>query len=353
MVGRALRRGASVSCPEAARGAPGPPPPGPPPLPCAALAASLPPPFLVKPGLARTVAILAAIVLGALLPQAAAAAWLIRWLVVGMLFVVFLQTRFSRDALHRTHALLLAANLAIAAAAWALGYLVGGREVALAAFFCGITPTATAAPVITGFLGGRVPYVVAAFLLSNLVIAALLPVILPFVLGHPTPDAFAQITRSVGGVVFAPLALAWLVRRLHPAAALWPKRLGNVTFGAWVTAIFLITAHASAFLRHQTNLSPSVLFAVAALSLLTCIASFAFGRLIGGRAFAPEASQALGQKNTTFTIYLAMTYANPLVALGPTFYVLWHNLWNSWQLHRHHRRPPPPATITPAAPAPS
>jgi BASS family bile acid:Na+ symporter len=307
----------------------------------------------VKPGLARTVAILAAIVLGALLPQAAAAAWLIRWLVVGMLFVVFLQTRFSRDALHRTHALLLAANLAIAAAAWALGYLVGGREVALAAFFCGITPTATAAPVITGFLGGRVPYVVAAFLLSNLVIAALLPVILPFVLGHPTPDAFAQITRSVGGVVFAPLALAWLVRRLHPAAALWPKRLGNVTFGAWVTAIFLITAHASAFLRHQTNLSPSVLFAVAALSLLTCIASFAFGRLIGGRAFAPEASQALGQKNTTFTIYLAMTYANPLVALGPTFYVLWHNLWNSWQLHRHHRRPPPPATITPAAPAPS
>jgi BASS family bile acid:Na+ symporter len=143
------------------------------------------------------------------------------------------------------------------------------------------------------------------------------------------------------------------VRRLLPAAALWPKRLGNVTFGAWVTAIFLITAHASEFLRHQTHLSPTVLFEVAALSLLTCIASFTLGRLIGGRAFAPEASQALGQKNTTFTIYLAMTYANPLVALGPTFYVLWHNLWNSWQLHRHHRRPPPPATLTPTAPTPS
>jgi BASS family bile acid:Na+ symporter len=37
-----------------------------------------------------------------------------------------------------------------------------------------------------------------------------------------------------------------------------------------------------------------------------------------------------------------MTYANPLVALGPTFYVLWHNLWNSWQLHRRHRRAAPP-----------
>ena len=72
-----------------------------------------------------------------------------------------------------------------------------------------------------------------------------------------------------------------------------------------------------------------MLFAVAALSLLTCVASFALDRLIGGRAFAREASQSLGQKNIPFTIYLAMTYANPLVALGPTFDVLWLNLWNS------------------------
>ena len=68
------------------------------------------------------------------------------------------------------------------------------------------------------------------------------------------------------------------------------------------------------------------------------MASFALGRWIGGREFPAEASQALGQKNTTFTIYLALTYASPLVALGPTFYVVWHNLWNSWQLHRAGRR---------------
>lgn len=294
----------------------------------------------MKPGISRTVAILSAILLGALVPQAHAGAWLVRWLVIGMLFVVFLQTRLSRESLHRSHAVLLAANFAIGAAAWGVGWLVGGRDVALAAFFCGITPTATAAPVITSFLGGRVSYVVAAFMLSNLIVAALLPVMLPLVLGRPTPDAFADVMRSVGGLVFAPLVVAWLVRRLHPAASLWPKRLGNVTFAAWVTAIFLITANASAFLRHQTNLSPSILLEVAALSLLTCIASFTLGRLIGGRDYAAEASQSLGQKNTTFTIYLAMTYANPLVALGPTFYVLWHNLWNSWQLHRHRTAPP-------------
>ena len=148
----------------------------------------------------------------------------------------------------------------------------------------------------------------------------------------------AQVTRSVGLLVFAPLVLAWLIRRLHPAAARWHQHLGNLTFSAWVTAIFLITANASEFFHHQTQLSSTVLVEVAAVSLLICVVNFTVGRLIGGREFPREASQALGQKNTTFTIYLAMTYANPLIALGPTCYVLWHNLWNSWQLHRHQHR---------------
>jgi BASS family bile acid:Na+ symporter len=251
---------------------------------------------------------------------------------------VFLQTRVTRDAFHRTHAYLLAANLALGATAWAAGYFIGGRDLALAAFFCGITPTATAAPVITGFLGGRVAFVVAAVLLSNLIIAALLPLILPIVLGRPTPEAFGQVTTSVATVMFAPLLLAWLVRKLHPPAAAWPKKLGNLTFALWVTAIFLITANASHFFRTQTGLPRTLVAEVALASLAACAASFSLGRLIGGRDFPREASQSLGQKNTTFTIYLALTYANPLVALGPTFYVLWHNLWNSWQLHRH--RPP-------------
>ena len=71
---------------------------------------------------------------------------------------------------------------------------------------------------------------------------------------------------------------------------------------------------------------------------LVCAANFAVGRLLGGKKFSREASQALGQKNTTLTIYLALTYASPLIALGPTFYVIWHNLWNSWQLHRHGKK---------------
>ena len=290
----------------------------------------------MKPGILRTAALLSAFLLGGLLPQAHVAAGAIRWLIMGMLFVVFLQTRFSREALHRSHLVLLVANLAVGFAAWSTGWLVGGRDIALGAFFAGITPTATAAPVIVFLLNGQVAYVVAAFLLTNIVIAALLPVMLPLVLGHPTPEVFGQVSRSVGLVVFVPLLLAWLVRALYPPAARWPARLNNFSFGTWATTIFLITANASQFLRTQAGLSRTIVVEIALASLLTCAANFALGRLIGGREFGREASQSLGQKNTTFTIYLAMTYASPLIALGPTFYVLWHNLWNTWQLHRHH-----------------
>ncbi|MBL9201033.1 MAG: hypothetical protein JNL39_11030 [Opitutaceae bacterium] len=286
-------------------------------------------------GLSRTAAILSALTLGALVPQASALAWMIRWLVMAMLFLVFLQTRLTRAALSGTHLALLAANVALGFAAWGAGWLMGGRDVALAGFFCGITPTAIAAPVIIGFLKGRVEFVVGAFLLTNVTIAALMPLILPLVLGRATPEAFAQVLGSVGIVVFLPMALAWAVRAVHPAAGHWPSRLRNVSFGLWVISMFFIAANASAFIRANTGIPRLVLAEIAGVSLLSCVASFALGRVIGGREFPREASQALGQKNTTFTIYLALAYASPVVALGPTFYVVWHNLWNSWQLHRH------------------
>ena len=85
-----------------------------------------------------------------------------------------------------------------------------------------------------------------------------------------------------------------------------------------------------------------LLAGIAGSTALVCAANFALGRVIGGREFGREASQALGQKNTTFTIWLALTYASPLVALGPTCYVLWHNLWNSWQLHQAGKVVEPP-----------
>jgi BASS family bile acid:Na+ symporter len=291
----------------------------------------------MKPGFIRTAALLLAMLLGGLLPQAYVFKEKIPWLVAGMLFIVFLQTRLVRGALRPGHFLLLAVNVAMGFAGWGLGTVVGGADVGRAAFFAGITPTATAAPVIMSFLGGRVEYVVAAFLLTNLAIVALLPALLPLVLGQPSPELFQQVLGTVVLVVLVPMGLAWGVRTVHARAAAWPHRLRNVSFGAWLAAVFLAMANASQFLRTQP-VRPAVLGRIAVVTALVCAANFALGRVVGGRHFGREGSQALGQKNTALTIALAIHYAGPLVALGPTFYVVWHNLWNSWQLHRAARR---------------
>ncbi len=292
----------------------------------------------MKPGLLRTVALTLGMGLGGLMPGAYAAAGAIRWLIMAMLFLVFLETRLSRAALRVNHAILLGANLVLGFAAWGLGWLAGGREVALAAFFAGITPTATAAPIVISFLRGRVDYVVAAFLITNLIIALLLPGVLPLVLGQATPDVFEQVLGTVGLVVFAPLAAAWMLRALFPGAAAWSPRLRNLSFAMWVIALFLITSNAAHFLHTHPELTRLALAPIALTTGAVCALNFAVGWLIGGREFPREASQSLGQKNTTLTIYLALVYASPLVALGPTCYVVWHNLWNTWQIHRSRHR---------------
>lgn len=297
-------------------------------------------------GLGRTAAIIIAFILGALIPQAHVAAGAIRWIIMGMLFVVFLGTSWTNHGLRPSHALLLAANFLMAFVGFGLGWIVGGRDVALAGFFAGIAPTAAAAPVIISFMRRDVTYVTAAFILTNIIVAAVLPILLPWVLGEIDPTLFVRIAGTVALLIFTPLGLALVIRRLHPAAAAWPARLRNVSFAAWVANLFLVMANASHFLRSQPDISRLVLVEIAAVSLVICAVNFALGRLIGGRGHAAEASQCLGQKNTSFTLWLALAYASPLTALGPTFYILWHNLWNGWQLHLVSR-PKPANTPTP------
>lgn len=289
-------------------------------------------------GLARTAAILLAFLIGALVPQAHVFSNAIQWIIMGMLFVVFLGVSWTGGGLRRSHAALLAVNLLMSAVGYGLGWLAGGREVALAGFFAGIAPTAAAAPVIVSFMRRDVAYVTAAFILTNIAVALLLPFILPMVVGAADPSLFIRVAQSVAQLIFAPLALAWLVRRIFPESARWPAKLRDVSFGAWVVNLFLVMANASHFLRTQPDLSRLVLVEIALVSLAVCAANFAVGRLLGGRTHDAEASQSLGQKNTSFTLWLALAYASPLSALGPTCYILWHNLWNSWQLHRSHRK---------------
>lgn len=286
----------------------------------------------------RPILLLSAFAVGIAVPQAHIFSPLIPWFIRFMLLILFLQIDFHEFRLRRSHFFILALNLLIGVGAWKILTALGYPTLGLAAFFVGITPTGTAAPVVTGFLGRKVEYVVTSFILNTLGVAASLIFLMPMVLGEATPTVFFDVAEKIGGVVFLPFLLAMILRRFCPVSRAWPKRLKMAVFIAWVLVLTIIISGASYYIRTTPNVSWMKLFEIAGISLALCVLNFVAGYWVGEPENRREASQSLGQKNTSITIWLAAAYANPLVALGPTLYVLWHNSWNAIQLEEYARR---------------
>ena len=285
----------------------------------------------------RPILLFSSFVVGFLVPGIHQLSPLIPWFIRFMLLVLFLRIDFRAVGLRRSHFFVLALNLALGLAAWKLLTALGYPTLGLVAFFVGIAPTGTAAPVVTGFLGRKVEYVATSFVLNTLGVAVALIFLMPLVLGKATPTVFFDVAGKIGGVVFLPLILALILRAFWPQTKNWPKKLQMVVFLSWISVLTIIIAGASHYLRTTPGVSWLEILEVGGVSLALCVLNFVAGYWVGEPENRREASQSLGQKNTSITIWLAMAYANPLVALGPTIYVLWHNGWNAIQLEEYAR----------------
>jgi BASS family bile acid:Na+ symporter len=139
-------------------------------------------------------------------------------------------------------------------------------------------------------------------------------------------------------VMLIPLILARLVPFLSTGAQSLVRRGKSFSFSIWLLNLFIISANASNFLRNQNSSSTLTLISIALISLVICIVNFGVGALLGGRGHWQEASQSLGQKNLSFVIWIALTFINPLVAMGPMFYILYHHLYNSWSIYQFEKQ---------------
>lgn len=285
----------------------------------------------------RTLALILAMGTGTLFPQAQSLSAYIPYLLVTMLFFAYLDISISRSSFQPSIFVLLFANMALPFLVFFLLRWVD-VDLALVGFITAVTPTAIAAPVLMSFLRGRVDYVVTAMLLTNIGIAIVIPFALPLVAGSSAEVSTREILPQVLLVMFVPLLLAGLARLLPAGTRALIKKGKTVTFPIWLLVLFAVTSKASAFIQSNAAVSGWLLVEIALISLVICSVNFGVGGWIGGPAFHREASQALGQKNNSFTIWIALTYLNPLVALGPTFYVVYHNLYNGFQLIENERK---------------
>ena len=297
----------------------------------------------------RTIVMFAVMAAGFFCPRAASLSFLIPWLIVVMMYMAMLRMKLSVRSFTTAHLRIFFANLLIALGAWAVMLLTGSRMLAETAFYLGVAPTATATPVVVTLLGGRGDYAVASFVITNFGMALLLPFLIPLVSGSAAPQLFWRVAGNVVLLVCVPLAAAKLTLFLSRGKLPPQGLLVKISFGIWLANIFLIISNASDYLRtHRSEIPGDTFLLIAVLSLVVCALNFLLGRFLDKRELRLEASQSLGQKNTSLTLFLAYEYAmNPLVALGPAFYVAWHNSWNAIQMAMVERRkksgsaPPP------------
>ena len=285
----------------------------------------------------KVLGLLLMIVLGIFFPQFGSLSFLIQYLLMAMLFLAFLDIELRPGSFHKGILWVVLANIAVAFTAY---WIVRpfNHDLALTAFITGIAPTAIAAPVIIGFLQGKVEFVAGAVLLGNVTMSLILPVALPFVVGDVVKISIWQVLKPVLVTMLIPLLLARASRLLSQNTQTQIRRGKAFSFALWLSALLISTAKASDFLRSDSSASTAIVLPIALVSLALCIINFSLGALLGGERFRQESSQSLGQKNNAFVIWVALTFINPLVAMGPTFYILYHNLYNSWQIYHFERR---------------
>ena len=113
---------------------------------------------------------------------------LVRWTLIVMVFLAALQLQFRDMRFRKEHFKSLLLNFAMALIPFFFVKIFFPEEILLAEilFFTGITPTATAAPVVTGLLNARIGFALTGFILSNVVVSLSLLLLLPMVSGNYT-----------------------------------------------------------------------------------------------------------------------------------------------------------------------
>jgi len=288
------------------------------------------------------------------------------WLIFFMLFFTFCKVNPLDLRLHKWHWVVLVTQIVLSLGSYIGVYLLtGNRILAQGLMLCFIMPTATAAPIIAGKMGGSIQNLTTFTLLSNFATAIIVPAVFPLV--NPLAEkafwpSFLLILRHISPLLLGPFFSAWALRLLYKwrtkSEFVLPVKIAVVPFYLWVCSIVVLTAVVTntTILNFQAQLSNMLI--LLACSFFICLLQFGLGKYIGYKlpaaskghdyqdvlinpAAAPKtmegvssitAGQAFGQKNTSLGVWMAQTYLNPLATLGAAAYIIWQNLFNSVQL---------------------
>lgn len=256
-----------------------------------------------------------------------------------MLFLTFCHVAVSDLRLNIWHVWLLLIQVGASSLFALIAMYTDGVVcvVAETAFCCLVCPTATASSIITAKLGGSIPKCSTYVILSNLMASVVIPLFVPLL--HPAnSESFISMFFALAcrffPLLMGPLFCAWIVRYFMPNLHKWLLDQHDWAFYLWLLALPMAVAVSTQAMVHS-NVSYVILLSMVVCSIVCCVLQFLIGRRVGFKyGDTATAGQALGQKNTTFIIWVAFTYLAPVYAVVGGLYAIWHNNINAYQLYR-------------------
>ena len=266
------------------------------------------------------------------------------------LFVTFCKVDFHQMRPHRWHTGIFVAQLLLVAINIAVILWFANSEQPTAnsqkllweaVLTCIIGPAASAAPVVTGKLGGNISTMTTYVLISSLTSALLIPLVFPMLeqaVKVPFLEAFLIILEKVSVVLLLPLVLGWIMQHYVKGLCARIVAQPNLSFYCWAISLSITTGITVKNIMHS-EATLTLLLMIAFATFLLCWVQFFIGRGIGRRLGEEvNSGQALFQKNTALSIWVAYMYLHPVASIGAGCYVLWQNIINSIELWQYRKK---------------
>ena len=265
-------------------------------------------------------------------------------MVFSTLFTTFCRIDFHQMRPHRWHVGVLITQVALVALNCLIIFHVDAdpsqKLLWESVLTCIIGPAATASPVVTAKIGGNINTMTAFVVLSSFASALMIPAAFPLLERGTNLDfwsAFFVILQKLSMVLVAPLVLGWLMQHYAKRACAWIVGIPDLSFYLWAVQLSVTSGVTVRNIVHA-DAPLSVLLMIAVMSLILCFTLFLVGRSIG-KHLGDEigGGQAMFQKNTALSIWVAYTYLHPVASVGAGCYVLWQNIVNSLELYEYRK----------------
>ena len=266
------------------------------------------------------------------------------YLIFAMLVITFCKVKPREFKVERMSWWLLLVQIAGALISY---FLIApfNEVVAQGIMICFLCPTASAAPVVTGMLGGSVSRVTTFSIMSNISVAIIAPILFAKFTSTGTEislsatiDAGLSILKKVAPLLILPMLIAFILQRVTPKLNKTIANHHGASFYLWAVALFIVVGRAVSFMINEPREEIPSMIIIGIGAACVCVFQFWIGRKIGAKYGDKVAgAQGLGQKNTILAIWMTLTWLHPLASVGPATYIAWQNIINSAQVYNRNR----------------